>query len=167
MNEDNAPAGKLEEKYEFFFFILKVTEERSRIGVGFGSICQRSRSGSAPKCHGSPILLPSNPARQYGSTITSLYHNFNLCFFLLIFPSDLFKVNLRKHELAVHEEPGRRDHPCGACSKRFKNAGALSEHLKTHDSSRRSVRYPALRPPPPPPPLPPTAPVKHFTIAEP
>ncbi len=29
-------------------------------------------------------------------------------------------MNLRKHELGVHEEPGRRDHPCGACGKRFK-----------------------------------------------
>jgi hypothetical protein len=33
--EDNVPAGKLKEKNINFFFILKVTEERSRIRIRY------------------------------------------------------------------------------------------------------------------------------------
>ncbi len=63
------PVGKLWEKnMKFFFGILKISEERSRIS-GSGSINPRIRgfgsgSGSAPKCHGSPTLLETFTCRK-------------------------------------------------------------------------------------------------------
>lgn len=47
------------------------------------------------------------------------------------------KANIRKHEMAVHEDPERRDFPCLKCPKKFKTSSNLMEHVKVHEPGFR------------------------------
>ena len=46
--------------------------------------------------------------------------------------TSITRANVRKHEIAVHEDPERRDFECPECSKRFKTASNLNDHLRVH-----------------------------------
>ena len=44
---------------------------------------------------------------------------------------------MRKHLIAVHEDPERRDFHCSKCDKKFKTSSNLAEHLKVHEPGYR------------------------------
>jgi len=47
------------------------------------------------------------------------------------------RANIKKHEIAVHEDPDRRDFSCDKCAKKFKTSSNLYEHLRVHDPDYR------------------------------
>jgi len=47
------------------------------------------------------------------------------------------RANIRKHEVAVHEDPERRDFSCDKCTKKFKTSSNLYEHMRVHDTEYR------------------------------
>ena len=46
--------------------------------------------------------------------------------------TSITRANVRKHEIAVHEDPDRRDFECQKCSKRFKTSSNLTDHMRIH-----------------------------------
>ena len=50
--------------------------------------------------------------------------------------TSITRANVRKHELAVHEDPERRPFECPTCSKRFKTASNLNDHIKVHTTEK-------------------------------
>ena len=46
--------------------------------------------------------------------------------------SSITRANVRKHEIAVHEDPDLRIYKCNVCEKNFKTTCNLREHKKTH-----------------------------------
>eukprot|EP00092_Neocalanus_flemingeri_P018024 GFUD01019509.1.p1 GENE.GFUD01019509.1~~GFUD01019509.1.p1 ORF type:complete len:860 (+),score=163.23 GFUD01019509.1:61-2640(+) len=47
------------------------------------------------------------------------------------------RANIKKHEIAVHEDPDRRDFSCDKCAKKFKTTSNLYEHMRVHDPEYR------------------------------
>jgi len=48
--------------------------------------------------------------------------------------TSITRANVKKHELAVHVDPERRDFECIVCAKKFKTSSNLIEHSKIHDN---------------------------------
>ena len=48
--------------------------------------------------------------------------------------TSITRANVRKHEVAVHEDPDRRDFECSKCSKKFKTSSNLADHMRVHGS---------------------------------
>ena len=48
--------------------------------------------------------------------------------------TSITRANVKKHELAVHVDPDRRDFECIICAKKFKTSSNLIEHSKIHDN---------------------------------
>jgi len=47
------------------------------------------------------------------------------------------RANIKKHEIAVHEDPDRRDFSCDKCTKKFKTSSNLYEHMRVHNPDYR------------------------------
>ena len=50
--------------------------------------------------------------------------------------TSITRANIRKHEVAVHEDPDRRDFACDKCNKRFKTSSNLAEHQRVHGNEK-------------------------------
>ena len=55
--------------------------------------------------------------------------------------TSITRANVRKHELAVHEDPERRDYQCDKCDKKFKTSSNLVEHQKTHGNEKYTCQF--------------------------
>jgi len=55
--------------------------------------------------------------------------------------TSITRANIRKHEIAVHEDPERRDFECDKCNKKFKTSSNLVEHLKTHGTEKFTCQF--------------------------
>ena len=55
--------------------------------------------------------------------------------------TSITRANVRKHEIAVHEDPDRRDFVCSTCQKRFKTSSNLMEHAKIHLDSKHRCEF--------------------------
>lgn len=49
------------------------------------------------------------------------------------------RANIKKHEIAVHEDPDRRDFSCDKCTKKFKTSSNLYEHMRVHNPDYRHL----------------------------
>ena len=55
--------------------------------------------------------------------------------------TSITRANVRKHEIAVHEDPDRRDFVCATCDKKFKTSSNLMEHAKIHLDSKKKCEH--------------------------
>lgn len=55
--------------------------------------------------------------------------------------TSITRANVRKHEIAVHEDPDRRDFVCATCNKKFKTSSNLMEHAKIHLDSKHQCGF--------------------------
>ena len=55
--------------------------------------------------------------------------------------TSITRANVRKHEIAVHEDPDERNHSCNSCEKKFKTRSNLLEHMKIHGKPALNCDY--------------------------